>query len=45
MTFRVLSTGGAQRLHREEALRNLALHHAEQRAITLSFVPMPTTFV
>jgi hypothetical protein len=42
--FRVLSAGGAQRLHHEEALRNLALRHVEQRANTLSLVAMPTTF-
>jgi hypothetical protein len=30
MTFHVLSVGGAQWLHPEEALRNLALRHAEQ---------------
>jgi hypothetical protein len=45
MTFRVLSAGGAQWLHPEEALRNLALRHAEQRAIALSLIAMPTTFV
>jgi hypothetical protein len=45
MTFRVLSAGGAQRLHPEEALRNLALRHAEQRANALSLVVSPTTFV
>jgi hypothetical protein len=28
--FRVLSAGGAQRQHPEEALRNLALRYAEQ---------------
>jgi hypothetical protein len=44
MTFLVLSAGGAQ-LHPEEAPRNLALCHAEQRAIALSLVTMPTTFV
>jgi hypothetical protein len=44
-TFRVLSAGGAQRLHPKEALRNPALRHAEQRAITLSLVAMSTTFV
>jgi hypothetical protein len=38
MTFCVLSAGGAQRLHPEEALRNLALRHAEQRANALSLV-------
>jgi hypothetical protein len=42
--FRVLSAGGAQ-LHPEEALRNPALRHAEQRAIALSLVAMSTTFV
>jgi hypothetical protein len=41
--FRVLSAGGAQRIHPEEALRNPALRHAEQRAIVLSLVAMPTT--
>jgi hypothetical protein len=40
MTFRELSVGGTQQLHLEEALRNLAL-----RAIALSLVTMPTTFV
>jgi hypothetical protein len=30
MTFCVLSARGAQRLHSKEALRNLALCHAEQ---------------
>jgi hypothetical protein len=45
MTFRVLSARGAQRLHPEEALRNLALRHAEQRANTLSLVASSTTFV
>jgi hypothetical protein len=45
MTFRVLSAGGAQRLHLEKALRNLALRHAEQRANALSLVASPTTFV
>jgi hypothetical protein len=45
MKFRVLSAGGAQRLHPEEALRNPALRHAEQRAIALSLVAMSTTFV
>jgi hypothetical protein len=45
MVFRVLSGGGAQRLHPEEASHNLALPHAEQRAIVLSLVAMPTTFV
>jgi hypothetical protein len=44
MTFRVLSPGGAQRLHPKEALRNPALRHAEQRAITLSLVALMTTF-
>jgi hypothetical protein len=44
MTFRVLSAGGAQ-LHPEEALCNLALRHAEQRANALSLVASPTTFV
>jgi hypothetical protein len=43
--FRVLSAGGAQRLHPEEALRNLALRRAEQRANALSLVTSPTTFV
>jgi hypothetical protein len=43
--FRVLSAGGAQWLHPEEALHNLDLCHAEQRAITLSLVAMPNTFV
>jgi hypothetical protein len=42
--FHVLSAGGAQ-LHPEEALCNLALLHAEQRAIVLSLVAMLTTFV
>jgi hypothetical protein len=42
--FRVLSAGGAQ-LPSEKAPRNLALRHAEQRAIVLSLVAMPTTFV
>jgi hypothetical protein len=45
MTFRVLSARGAQRLHPEEALRNLALRNAEQRANTLSLVALPTTFI
>jgi hypothetical protein len=44
MTFRVLSAGGAQQLHPEEAPRNLALRNAEQRAIALSLVTMLTTF-
>jgi hypothetical protein len=43
MTFRVLSAGGTQ-LHPEKAPRNLALRRAEQRAIALSLVAMPTTF-
>jgi hypothetical protein len=43
--FHVLSAGGAQRLHPEEALCNLAFRHAEQRAIAPSLVVMPTTFV
>jgi hypothetical protein len=43
--FCVLSAGGAQRLHPEEALHNPALRHAEQRAIALSLVAMSTTFV
>jgi hypothetical protein len=43
--FRVLSVGGAQRLHLEDALHNLALCHAEQRANALSLVASPTTFV
>jgi hypothetical protein len=42
--LRVLSAGGAQRLHPEEALRNIALRHAEQRAHALSLVAMSTTF-
>jgi hypothetical protein len=42
--FCVLSVGGTQRLHPEEALHNLALRHAEQRANALSLVAMPTTF-
>jgi hypothetical protein len=45
MTFHVLSAGGTQRLHPEEALRNPALLHAEQREIALSLVAMSTTFV
>jgi hypothetical protein len=45
MMFRVLSAGGAQRLHPEEALRNLALRHAEQRANMLSLFSSPTTFI
>jgi hypothetical protein len=45
MMFRVLSVGGAQRLHPGESLHNFALRHAEQRAIALSLVAMPTTFV
>jgi hypothetical protein len=45
MTFRVLSAGGAQRQHSEEALRNLALRHAEQQANALSLVASLTTFV
>jgi hypothetical protein len=45
MTFCVLSAGGAQRLHPEEALCNPALRHAEQQAIALSLVAMSTTFV
>jgi hypothetical protein len=44
MTFRVLSAGGTQRLHPEEALHNPALRHAEQRANALSLVAMSTTF-
>jgi hypothetical protein len=40
-----MSVGGAQRLHPEEASRNLALPHAKQRAIALSLVAMSTTFV
>jgi hypothetical protein len=43
-TFRVLSAGGAQRLHPDEAPHNLALCHAEQRAIALSLIAVPTTF-
>jgi hypothetical protein len=43
--FRVLSAGGAEWLHPEEALRNHAFRHAEQRAIALSLVAMSTTFV
>jgi hypothetical protein len=38
MTFRVLSAGGAQWLHPEEALRNIAPRHAEQRANAISLV-------
>jgi hypothetical protein len=45
MTFRVLSAGGAQRLNFEEALRNPALRHAEQRGFALSLVALTTTFV
>jgi hypothetical protein len=43
--FRVLSAGGTQRLHPEEALHNLALRHAEQQANALSLVASLTTFV
>jgi hypothetical protein len=43
-TFRALSVGCTQKLHLEEALRNLALRHAEQRAIMLSLITIPTTF-
>jgi hypothetical protein len=45
MMFRVLSAGGAQQLHPEEALRNPALRHAEQQANALSLVTLPTTFI
>jgi hypothetical protein len=43
--FCLLGARGTQRLHPKEALHNLALRHAEQRATTLSLVTMPTTFV
>jgi hypothetical protein len=45
MMYHVLSAGGTQRLHLEEALHNLALRHAEQRANTLSLVASLTTFI
>jgi hypothetical protein len=45
MMFRVLSAGGTQWLHPEEALRDLALRHAEQRTNTLSIVSLLTSFV
>jgi hypothetical protein len=45
MTFCVLSAGGAQQLHLEEAPCNLALRHEEQRANALSLVAMSTTFI
>jgi hypothetical protein len=43
--FCVLSAGGAQQLHPEEALRHLVLRHAKQRANALSLIALPTTFV